>query len=167
MASYGSAAGVEALVPSVGTLGAGSKPTLVQVTAWLAEGYALINRAIASAGYGVPLLNTAAVYDELSSLNNLYTAAYALRSLAIDTASGESEERSEVWLKDFYARLKSLAASDLTLVGATLLPSTTTTRRRRIRTLQMRKVDGYSRGSTDETYEVQHGEYTGATAPSE
>lgn len=164
MATYGSTAGANALVPAWnGT----STPTSAQVTVWLTEGYALINRAISSAGYTIPIGASTALYPELTGLENLYAGAYILRSLTIDTASGEGEERSEVWLKDFYARLKSLAASDLTLVGATLLPSTTTTRRRRLRTLQMRKVDGYSRGSTDETWEVQHGEYTGATAPSE
>jgi len=164
MANYGSASGANSLVP---TWNGTSNPTAAQVTVWLTEGYALINRAIATAGYTIPIGATAALYPELIGLENLYAGAYILRSLTIDTASGEGEERSEVWLKDFYARLKSLAASDLTLVGASLLPSTTPTRRRRIRTLQMRKVDGYSRGDTGETYAVQQGEYTGATAPSE
>lgn len=163
MATYGTAAGAGALVP---TWNGTTNPTSAQVEAWLAEAYAKINRAIGSAGYGAPVGISAALYPELTGLENLYAAAYILRSQAIDTASGESEARSEVWLEDFYRQLASLAASDLSLWGVTPLPATTTTRRR-IRTLQMRKVDGYSRGNTDEVYRVQNGEYTGYTPPSE
>lgn len=165
MATYGSAAGANALVP---TWGGSTNPTAGQVTAWSAEAYAKINRALANAGYTAPITDTTiALYPELTGLENLYAAAYILRSLAIDTASGEGEERSEVWLADFYSQLKDLVNSNLALLGASPLSSSTTSRRRRIRTLQMRKVDGYSRGSTDETWAVSQGEYTGATAPSE
>lgn len=164
MATYGSVAGANALVP---TWAGATNPTAAQVTAWLAEAYAKINRAIANAGYTTPVGVTAALYPELTGLENLYAGAYILRSIAIDTASGEGEERSEIWLEDFYSQLKDLANSNLVLLGASPLPSSTTSRRRRIRTLQMRKVDGYSRGSTEETWAVAQGEYTGATAPSE
>lgn len=167
MATYGSTAGVQALVPSVGTLGVGSTPTATQATAWLAEGYAKINRTLANAGYSTPVAADAAVYAELTALENLYAGAYVLRARAIDTASGDAEERSEVWLKDFNDSLADLAASNLAVMGVSLLPSTTTPRRRGIRTVQMRKVDGYSRGRTDETYEPTQGEYTGYTPPSE
>ena len=165
---YGNVAGVEALVPEMGTLTTITTPTIAEVTQWLAEGHAKINRAIVTAGYVAPITDiTAALYPELTGLENLYAGAYALRARGIDTASGEDEKDSEIWLEDFYAQLKDLAMSNLALLGATPLPSTTPTRRRRIRTLQMRKVDGYSRGSVDETWEVAQGEYTGATAPSE
>lgn len=165
MATYGSAEGANALVP---TWNGSTNPTIVQVDTWLAEAHAKINRAVASAGYVAPVApSTVALYPELTGLENLYAGAYILRSIAVDVASGETEDRSEVWLKDFYGQLKDLAASNLSLLGATLLPSSTVGRRRRIRTLQMRKVDGYSRGSVGETWAVQQGEYTGASAPSE
>lgn len=167
MATYGSTAGVEAFFPRIGAFSGTTTPTSAQVGAWLVEAYAKINRAIASAGYSTPVGASAALYPELAGLENLYAAAYVLRTQAIDTTSGESEERSEVWLADFYRQLKDLVGSNLSLLGLTPLPSTTPSRRRGLRTLQMRKVDGYSRGSTDETWEVQQGEYTGATAPSE
>ncbi len=164
MATYGSTAGAGAMVP---TWNGTSNPTSAQVTAWLTDGCAQINRALASAGYTTPVDATAAAYAELTGLENLYAAAYILRSQAIDVASGDTEARSEVWLKDFYARLKSLAASNLSLLGVSPLPSTTARRRRRIGTVQMRKVDGYSRGPVSDSAMPISGEYTGYTPPSE
>lgn len=101
MASYGTVAGVAALVPHAVAVGQATSPTDAQVTTWLAEGYARINRVIASAGYSIPVDVSAAVYGELTALNNLYAGAYALRSRGIDTMNGEEESRSEVWLKSF------------------------------------------------------------------
>ena len=147
MASYGTVAGVSALVPHSVAINQTANPTDAQVTTWLAEGYARINRVIASAGYSVPIGAAAAVYGGLTALNNLYAAAYALRSRGIDTMSGEEESRSEVWLKNFSEQLKELAESNLAAMGATVATGETsagTPSRRRIRTLQMRKVDGYS-----------------------
>lgn len=163
MTTYGSVFGIKALVPEWDE----TAPVLGDAEVWLTEAYAKINRALANAGYSTPVSSSAAVYAELTGLENLYAAAYVLRARGIDVASGDDEKTSEVWLEDFYNQLKDLAASNLALLGVTLLPSTTPTRRRRIRTLQMRKVDGYSRGRTDETWDVSQGEYTGATAPSE
>ncbi len=147
MASYGTVAGVSALVPHAVAVGQVTSPTDAQVTTWLAEGYARINRVIASAGYDVPIGESAVLYGELTALNNLYAAAYALRSRGIDTMSGEEESRSEVWLKNFSEQLKELAESNLAALGATVATGETsggTPSRRRIRTLQMRRVDGYS-----------------------
>lgn len=167
MATYGSVQGVEALVPEIGMIDNGTTPTSFQVDVWLAEAYAKINRAIANAGYSTPVGSTAALYPELTGLENLYGAAYVVRARGIDTASGEAEKVSDRWLAEFRETLSDLAASNLALLGASALPSTTTTRRRRLRTLQMRRIDGYSRGAVTETYEVQHGEYSGETSPSE
>lgn len=153
MASYGTVAGVAALVPHSVAVNQSTHPTDAQVTVWLAEGYARINRVIASAGYSVPIGAAAAVYGELTALNNLYAAAYALRSRGIDTMNGEEESRSEVWLKSFNDLLKELAESNLAAMGATVATGETsagTPSRRRIRTLQMRKVDGYS-GTFEDT----------------
>ena len=147
MASYGTVAGVSAIVPHAVAVNQTAHPTDAQVTVWLAEGYARINRSIASAGYTVPIDSGAAVYGELTALNNLYASAYALRARGLDTMNGEEESRSEVWLKSFNEQLNELAASNLAAMGATVATGETsagTPSRRRIRTLQMRKVDGYS-----------------------
>lgn len=147
MASYGTVAGVSALVPHSVAVGQVTSPTDAQVTTWLAEGYSRINRVIASAGYSVPVGATADLYGELTALNNLYAGAYALRSRGIDTMNGEEESRSEVWLKSFNDQLKEIAESNLAAVGATIAAGETSAgmpSRRRIRTLQMRRVDGYS-----------------------
>lgn len=167
MPTYGSVDGVTALVPTLGELSEISTPTATGIEAWLAEAYAKINRAIGNAGYSTPIGSSVALYPELTGLENLYAAAYALRSTGIDVASGETESRSEVWLRDFYSQLGGLAASNLALAGATPLPATTTGYRRRIRTIQTRKVDGFARGNVTESYEVRGGEYTGYTAPAE
>ena len=144
MANYGSTEGVQAIVPALGLFSAGSSPTYEQVVSWLAAGYATINRAIAAAGYSTPVASTVACYDEIVALNELYAAAYALRARGIDSISGETEQRSEAWLKDFRIGLKDLAAGDLLSSGLTLIASTTPAYRRRVRTLQLRKIDGYS-----------------------
>ena len=156
MASYGTVAGVAALVPHSVAVNQTLHPTDAQVTTWLAEGYARINRVVASAGYSVPVDAVAAVYGELTALNNLYAAAYALRSRGIDTMNGEEESRSEVWLKAFDDQMKEIAGSNLAAVGATIATGETVAgapSRRRVRTLQMRRVDGYSGAYEGDTTE--------------
>jgi len=164
MSTYGDADGVSGLVP---TWDGSTNPTLEQVQAWEEEAYAEINLALANAGYSQPVDDSAAIYPRLRGLENLYAAAYLLRALAIDTASGEGEERSEVWLADFYARLGVLTASNLALLGVTVAVTTTAnTGRRRIRTLQMRRVDGYSDPYMGDGGVVP-AEYTVPTTPTE
>lgn len=158
MASYGSISGVSAIVPSLGTIGASSVPTEAQITQWLAQGYSRINRKLSAAGYSVPAGSGAAVYDELTALNNLYAAAYALRARGMDTGTAEDESRDVIWLREFEERLTELANSDLSQLGVTAV---TGQKRRRIRTMQTRRIDGYSRhfegdadDSTDEYVSV-------------
>ena len=149
--AYGSVSGVSALVPVAGTLGTSSTPTSAQVTEWLAQGSARIDRALSSAGYSVPVAATATVYAELTALANLYGAAHVLTARGLDSANGEAESRSDVWLTRFGDELASLAASDLSALGVS---SATTTGvnagRRRVRTLQLRRVDGYTDLDTGE-----------------
>jgi len=142
MATYGSVAGVQALIQTP-TLSATTAPTEAQVAVWLVEGYSKINRAIANAGYTVPVADSSAIYSELSGLNSLYAAALVLRATGLDVVTGEGESRSEVWLADFYGQLTDLARSNLAALGVTVT-ATTTTSRRRMRTVQLRRVDGYS-----------------------
>ena len=158
MASYGSTAGVEAIVPSLGTFGASTVPTEAQVSIWLAQGYARINRALSAAGYNVPAGSGAAVYGELTALNNLYAAAYAIRARGMDTGTAEDESRDVIWLREFESQLTQLVNSDLSQSGVS---AQTSQKRRRIRTMQTRRIDGYSRrfegdadNSTDEYVSV-------------
>jgi hypothetical protein len=171
MDHYGSILGVQALVPQA-AFDAQSNPTTQQVTAWLEEGAGIINRYLGSAGYVAPVVDgpTVVVMPELAGLNDLYAAAYVLRSQKIDSASGDQERTSEVWLEDFWTRLRELVASNLSLVGVTLLPvgaaGAPPGYPRRIRTLQARRIDGYARGATN-TWQIVQGEYTEPGTPAE
>ena len=88
---------------------------------------------------------------ELTALNNLYAAAYALRSRGLDSATGETETRADVWLRQFNEQLADLVSSDLTGVGVTLA-TTTGGRRPRLRSTQLRRVDGYSAVAEGDEY---------------
>jgi len=85
----------------------------------------------------------AGVYAELRALNNLYAGAYVLRARGLDRMQGTEENRSDVWLAEFASVLTSLANSNLVAAGASLV-TTVTTGRRRIRSVQTRRIDGYS-----------------------
>lgn len=140
--AYGTSAGVTALVPALGTFSGSSIPTSTQVTAWIAEGDGRINRALASRGYVTPVVSGDA-YTEITALSNLYAAAYCLRARGLDTGTGENESRDIIWLAEFERRLAGLVTSDLTLSGVSLV-TTGTQRRSRIRSMQLRRIDGYS-----------------------
>lgn len=140
-------------MPALGTLDGSSTPTSAQVTTWLNEGYAKINAALSAAGYSIPV-SAADALPLLCSLENLYGAAYALRARAMEISHDEEESRSEIYLKDFRAQLLDLTKQDLTALGVGLRPATNPAqRRRRLRSLQIRRIDGYSaaRGLTDTT----------------
>lgn len=140
--AYGSVAGVEAIVPSIAPVTSLSIPTDGQVTTWLAEASAIIDATLGGAGYVTPASGSAAIYPLLTALENLYGAAYALRSLGVDLVSGDQQTTSEVYLEDFFNRLKMLMKGDLTSSGLTLVPQAS--RRRGVRSVQLRRVDGYS-----------------------
>lgn len=144
--AYGSTAGVSALLPVIGTLSGTSTPTSSQVSTWLVEASAIIDRHVTGAGFSAPVAASATLYSELGALANLYAAAQSVMARSIDNLSGEPEDRATMWLERFYAQLKDIAGSDLSMLGATVLPAPATagSGRRRVRTLQMRRVDGYS-----------------------
>ncbi len=144
MANYGSTTGVQALLPVLGTLSGSTTPTSTQVSTWLDEGAAVINRSIATAGYSVPVAASATCYAELTALNNLYAGAYAIMARGLDAVSGNEENRAETWLDRFNAQLAALVASDLAALGCTLAPAPATSNRRRLRTTQIKRADGYS-----------------------
>ena len=149
--SYGSLSGASALVPVAGTLGTTSTPTSAQVTEWLAQGSARIDRVLSSAGYSIPVASTATVHDELTALANLYAAAHVLIARGLDSANGEAENRSDAYIERFTSELSALASSDLSALGVSAAPTTGgNAGRRRIRTLQLRRLDGYADLDTDE-----------------
>ena len=149
--SYGSLSGVSALVPVAGTLGTTSTPTSAQVTEWLAQGSARIDRALSSAGYSIPVASTATVHAELTALANLYAAAHVLIARGLDSANGEAENRSDAYIERFTSELTALASSDLSALGVSAATTTgANAGRRRIRTLQLRRIDGYADLDTDE-----------------
>lgn len=158
MATYGSADGVLAIVPALGSITNETTPTSDQVTAWLAEGHSEINRFLSAAGYVVPVSASADLYSSLTAMNNLYAAAYALRARGMDLTQGENELRSDQYLKDFYSRLKGLGNMDLTAMGLTQRAAPAK-RRQRLRSVQLRRRDGYSalNGSTEAAYDEVSG----------
>lgn len=146
MKSYGSLEGVTALNPTVGVLSNDSTPTDTQVLQWLAQGYSTINRALSDKGYAIPVVASAAVYDELSALNNTFVVSKLYTARSIDIISGTDEDKATVLREEFERELKDLCESDLTRLGVSLAPvSTTTASRRPIKSSQLRKVDGYAR----------------------
>ena len=149
--SYGSLSGVSALVPVAAPLSATSTPTSAQVTEWLAQGSARIDRALSSAGYSIPVASTATVHAELTALANLYAAAHVLIARGLDSANGEAENRSDAYIERFTSELSALASSDLSALGVSAAPTTgVNAGRRRIRTLQLRRIDGYAGLDTGE-----------------
>jgi len=144
--AYGSETGVEALVPAAGVIGVSSLPTTAQLADWIEEGAGRIDRVILSAGYSAPVASGTLLYPELRALNNLYAGAYVLRARGLDTIAGTEQNKTQQWLAEFDRTLANLASSDLFAMGATLLVSTST-RRSRLRSLQTRRVDGYSAAS--------------------
>ena len=149
--SYGSLSGVSALVPVAAPLSATSTPTSAQVTEWLAQGSARIDRALSSAGYSIPVDSTATVHAELTALANLYAAAHVLIARGLDSANGEAENRSDAYIERFTSELSALASSDLSALGVSAATTTgVNAGRRRIRTLQLRRIDGYAYLDTDE-----------------
>ena len=149
--SYGSLSGVSALVPVAAPLSATSTPTSAQVTEWLAQGSARIDRALSSAGYSIPVASTATVHAELTALANLYAAAHVLIARGLDSANGEAENRSDAYIERITSELSALASSDLSALGVSAATTTgVNAGRRRIRTLQLRRIDGYADLDTDE-----------------
>lgn len=114
---YGSLDGVRALVPANESI-----PFSASIDQWLGEGAAIINRYFLSAGYGAPVAYDVIFYPELVGLNNLFAAAYVKRAVNIEVGGGfEQLPTSEVWLRDFYRRLETMVAADLTGTGVIVI----------------------------------------------
>jgi len=145
---YGSLDGIRAIAPAVGDITEDSTPTAAQVDSWLVEASSMIDGALSGAGYLVPVVRTAAAYPTIRALANLYATAYTLRARGLDMVQGQQESRSETYLKEFRTSLASLAKTDLTSQGVPLRDSPGAMPvRRGVRSMQLRRVDGYSEDS--------------------
>jgi hypothetical protein len=140
---YGTVEGAIALVPAA-HIDVDSTPTQDSVEQWLIEGSSAIDIAVSMAGYTVPAAVDTVVLPRLDALANLYAGAYVLRSRGLDTLVGETEQRSDVWLREFYDGLQALVSGDLSGVGLVLRPATAASVGRRVRSIPLRRVDGYS-----------------------
>lgn len=159
--AYGTTEGVAARVPSL-RLGQAAAPDDYQVTLWLGEGAAWIDRTLAASGYVTPVTADGApvLHTELTAIAEQYAAAQALRARGLDSLTGASEERSAALMREVTARLAQIAGADLSAMGVRLV--TVAGANRRLRSVQMRRIDGYSRGA-----EVGYGEYSGVLPPSD
>lgn len=151
--AYGTEMGVRARIPGLG-VSAVSTPDSSQISTWLEQGSALVDRVLSGGGYAVPVPGDATVYAELTALAEQYAAAHALRARGLDTLTGEGEARSDVWLREVMTTLREMANSDLTGLGVSQA-RVEGVRRQRIRTTQLRRIDGYSA-----TYETATRAYT-------
>lgn len=149
--AYGTVTGVAARLPGV-RVSAISTPDDPQITTWLAQGAAAIDRRLNAAGYVVPVGLGADVYPELVALGELYAAAQVVRARGLDSVNGEAEARSDVWLREFYAQIDALAQSDLTGMGVAQA-TVAGVRVRGVRSVQLRRIDGYSAHATGESAE--------------
>lgn len=120
--SYGSASDVGALTRNL--LGSASEfdtttcPTLVQITAWLSTGCALIEATLADRGYST-IPTSSAVYGVAAQANALYAAWMAERSrINARLAQGE-RTRADMFKKDFYDLLDILKGFDLSSLSLT------------------------------------------------
>lgn len=143
MATYGSETGVEQVNSHfIGGYTATSVPTAAAVAAWLGQGYAHLNLLLAQAGYQTPVAPSAGAYPFLVRLNNLFAAACAEEATNISTAGPGEETRSEKLWNQYRAGVKELLAGDLTAAG--LSRAATAPVRARVRSLELRRRDGYA-----------------------
>jgi hypothetical protein len=143
MATYGSETGVEAInAHLVGGYTTTSVPTSTQVATYLSDGYSAINARLAMAGYSTPVAATVACYDAIARLNNLFAAASAEEATNISSAGPEGESRSQRLWARYETEFTSLLGGDLTQAG--LSKAATAPVRKRVRSVELRRRDGYA-----------------------
>jgi len=166
MASYGTEQGVEAInAHYVNGYGTASAPTALAVRQFLEQGYAYLNTVLAKLGYATPIASAVACYPLLQRLNNLYAAAATEQATNISTAGPGEQTRSEKLWAQFKDELGLFTEGDLTLAGLTR--TATTPARRRVRSLELRRRDGYAavQDPDNTEYAVGAGSWTGANRP--
>lgn len=153
--AYGSVTGVSRINSHLtGGYTASSLPTQAAVVEWLEQGEATVNAALAKAGYQTPVATTAAVYPVIVRLNNLWAAAVAEASTNIGL--GDAETRSDKLRAQYRDELKELLDGDLTLAGLTRAPSAPV--RRNVRSVELRRRDGYAHRFDEGNTEYASGE---------
>ena len=132
----------------------GSSPQRVwTITLWLQKGYSDINIRVAKAGYVAPVTDTAAIcYDMLAHLNDLFAGAVAEKSWGVARGDLEAEEQGATYWAMYLAGIKDLLDGNGELIGLTVAGDAPT--RRKIRTVQMRKEDGFSTAADSSDYDT-------------
>ena len=119
--AYASASDVSSLVPNLigstaSVFDTSTSPTLVEVTAWLSTGCALINAKLASRGYDA-IGATSVVFDFVRDINATYAAYRAERSRLSARVSKQENTRGDVFKSDFEDMLDMLTTLDLSRMG--------------------------------------------------
>ena len=119
--AYASASDVAAwsqnILGGASTFSTSTSPTLTSVNNWLSSGCAVIETALAGEGYSIPPASGTRVYDWLTELNSLYTAARVELSRTNITLEPGARTRGQVFDEMFYAQLDRLLDMDLSGVG--------------------------------------------------
>src|SRR5262245_60712378 len=122
MSDYGSTDGVAAYVAhmtnSVGQFDATTRPTLAQVTTFLGEVSAQLNGWLASAGYVIPVTNSAAkqVLDRYANIGAAGLCELTQRSAGY--SKDNQNKRENKFLSEFYAAENYIKGGALNNLGA-------------------------------------------------
>lgn len=121
MTSYASASSVfpyfRAELSGSAAFTANTLPTSTDITTWLAQGYARVNRALAGQGYTTPVTSSAACYEEVVQCEILYAAAMGHTVKNVQRASADQWTKGEVYMDRHRKALADLLASDLSRAG--------------------------------------------------
>lgn len=94
-------------------------PTRDQIDRFVARGYSRINTVLAQAGYNVPVVSSATVYDTLTDLEAMYAGARAQMARMSSRLGPEERGKGQVLMEQFDKELAALCKRDLTRAGAT------------------------------------------------
>ena len=120
--AYASASDVAAYTPGLlddGEFTEVSRPSRNDVARYLNAGDALIDARLGSAGYSVPVVAGATVYNYVVDLSALYAAARAEMARLSARVAATERTRGQVFMDDFNAGLDMLCAMDLSQGGVT------------------------------------------------
>jgi len=141
--TYGTVTGVAAInAHKDGGYTASSVPTEAQVDGFLDAGASVLDTLLNSWNYATPVASRAGCYAAIARLNNLYAAACAEEATNVTTLGVDGETRSERLWDRFENELERLKACDLSLAGLSRL--NTTRARARVRSVELRRRDGYA-----------------------
>lgn len=120
--AYASASDVAQYTPNLlddGEFTETSKPSRNAVARYLTAGDALIDTALAGAGYSVPIGAAATVYNFVVDLSALYAAAQAELSRVSARIAAQERTRYQVFMDAFTDGLTTLTDMDLSRSGVT------------------------------------------------